>query len=78
MGGDMAAPHHHHHGNCGCDHSSQEPALLYSLYQKIDIENVRCYNEHQMGAGKTIFKPWEERLDLTKVGDFKNNIIFCL
>ena len=60
---------HHHHGHGGCDHSHEDPvdpALVYSLYQKIDINRVQCYNEHEEGAGAKVFKPWEDRLDTTK------------
>ena len=39
----------------------------YSLYKKIDIEKVQCLNESEEGAGKFVFKPWDERLDRTKV-----------
>ena len=62
--------HGHHHCRGGCDHShdeSEDPALVYGLYEKIDTERVQCFNEHEEGAGKRVFKPWEERLDTTKV-----------
>ena len=39
----------------------------YSLYQKIDTEKLQCLNESEEGAGRTIFKPWDERFDKTKV-----------
>jgi hypothetical protein len=67
----MADGHHHHHhgGHCGCGHAQEDHALSYSLYTKIDIENVKCYNEHVSGAGKTVFKPWDNRLDTTMYVD---------
>lgn len=40
---------------------------MCSLYQKIDTENLQCLNEAEDGSGKTVFKPWDERLDKTKV-----------
>ena len=40
---------------------------IYSLYQKIDMENMQCLNEAEEGSGKTVFKPWNERLDKEKV-----------
>ena len=40
---------------------------MYSLYQKIDTEKLQCLNEAEEGSGKTVFKPWDERLDRTKV-----------
>lgn len=54
---------HDGHGH-GHDHSSEaELGLQYSLYQKIDLEHVVCLNESVDGSGKTVFKPWNERLD---------------
>ena len=38
-----------------------------SLYQKIDTEKLECLNESEEGAGKTVFKAWEDRLDRDKV-----------
>ena len=61
---------HGHHCQCGCDHSHDDigdPAVSYGLYQKIDLERVQCFNEHEEGAGRRVFKPWDERLDVTKV-----------
>lgn len=48
---------------------SADPAVLYSLYQKIDTEKVQCLNESVDGSGKTVFKPWEDRLDISKFVD---------
>ena len=63
--------HQHGHG-CGCNHGSaglqgEELGLQYSLYQKIDLENVTCLNEAVEHSGKLVFKPWEDRKDLAKV-----------
>lgn len=61
---------HHHHGAGGCEHSHThegDPAVAYSLYQKIDVIHVQCFNESEEGAGKKVFKPWEERLDKSEV-----------
>lgn len=64
----MAGHHHHHHGHCDHSHEDKEdPALVYGLYQKIDLQRVQCFNEHEEGAGRRVFKPWDERLDVTKV-----------
>lgn len=59
------AHHHHHHCCHGGDHShgEEDPAVLYSLYKRIDLLNVQCYNESEEGAGRGVFKPWEERLN---------------
>jgi hypothetical protein len=58
------------HG-CGGDHNhmddSPEMGVEYSLYTKIDKENLTCLNEAVDGAAKTIFKPWHERLNLETV-----------
>ena len=61
--------HHHHHGH-SCDHAHGDPgdlSLAYSLYQKIDLINVKCLNESEEDSGKKVFKPWEERLDTKMV-----------
>ncbi|XP_060517825.1 PITH domain-containing protein GA19395 [Cylas formicarius] len=54
-------------GHCGedCAHKHEDPekGVLYSLYTKIIIDNLECLNESVEGAGKTVFKPWIERLD---------------
>lgn len=59
---------HGHNCNATCDHSHDDPAgdtmgIAYSLYSKINLEGVECLNEAVDGSGKTIFKPWNERLD---------------
>ncbi|XP_056631326.1 PITH domain-containing protein GA19395 [Diorhabda sublineata] len=55
------------HGKCCGDSShhleSDEIGIHYSLYNKIDKENLECLNETTEGSGKTVFKPWEERLN---------------
>ena len=38
-----------------------------SLYKKIDVERVLCWNEAEDGMGKTVFKPWEDRMNRDKV-----------
>ncbi|CAH0556744.1 unnamed protein product [Brassicogethes aeneus] len=55
------------HGNCNGDHNHQhdnpEMGIEYSLYSKINTENLECLNEAVEGSGKTVFKPWEDRLN---------------
>lgn len=63
--------HGHSHGSGGCDgdrdhDDTPEMGLQYSLYSKIDINNLECLNESVEGSGKDIFKPWEERLSFDK------------
>ncbi|XP_027231223.2 PITH domain-containing protein GA19395 [Penaeus vannamei] len=58
---------HSGHGSCeGHDHTPAELGVAYSLYTRIDIDNVECLNEAVEDSGKTVFKPWEERLDREK------------
>ncbi|CAG0886468.1 unnamed protein product [Darwinula stevensoni] len=57
------------HDGC-CDGESHtkniDLGFKYSLYMRIDKENVECLNESVEGAGKKIFKAWEERKDNSK------------
>ncbi|XP_037812228.1 PITH domain-containing protein GA19395 [Lucilia sericata] len=67
----MPHGHSHDHGH-GCGHEATdvdhalEMGIEYSLYQKIDMENLECLNEESEGSGKKVFKPYEKRLDLTE------------
>lgn len=69
-GGDGHGHGHDHggHGSCGDghDHPPAELGVAYSLYTRIDTENVECLNEAIDGSGKTVFKPWEDRLTREK------------
>lgn len=66
-------PNDHHHHGAGCEHEStdsdhsNEIGIQYSLYKKIDMENLECLNETTDGSGKLVFKPYEERLNFDKV-----------
>ncbi|BET02691.1 unnamed protein product [Nesidiocoris tenuis] len=65
----MSGHGHSHQGGCDGDQShddTPEMGLQYSLYSKIDIDNVECLNETVEDSGKTIFKPWEDRLNVEK------------
>lgn len=59
-------PQHHCDGEHNHD-DSPEMGIQYSLYEKIDKENLQCLNEATEGSGKNIFKPWENRLDFSLV-----------
>lgn len=65
------AGHGHGHSHGCCAHGDEGPgadlASEYSLYLKINLEQVQCLNEEQEGSGKLVFKPWNERLDTEKV-----------
>ncbi|XP_044752305.1 PITH domain-containing protein GA19395 [Coccinella septempunctata] len=65
-------PPHGGHGSTCCEGDShknetQEMGVEYSLYTKINKDNLECLNEECEGSGKTIFKPWEERLNFDTV-----------
>ena len=58
---------HHVHGK-GCCHDHDhgevdEMTFGTSLYQYIDRKNIKCLNESEPGAGKKIFKLYDDRLD---------------
>ncbi|XP_055640642.1 PITH domain-containing protein GA19395 [Toxorhynchites rutilus septentrionalis] len=63
--------HNHSHGH-GCAHEALgiedelEMGIQYSLYAKIDMMNVECLNEETEGSGKTVFKPYDQRMDFSK------------
>ncbi|KAI8611680.1 galactose-binding domain-like protein [Chytriomyces sp. MP71] len=67
---------HSHDGSCGHeahdhdhehDHDSPDRGGEFTLFQFIDVEHVRAYNEAVDGSAKTIFKAWDQRLDETQV-----------
>lgn len=67
-------PHDHNHQHVeGCAHEStdsdylKEIGIQYSLFKKIDVDNLECLNETVDGSAKFIFKPYEERLNFDKV-----------
>lgn len=63
-------PGHGH--SCDGDHDHDETpemGLQYSLYSKIDKDNLQCLNEVTENSGKTVFKPWEERLNFNTVSE---------
>lgn len=67
-------PHDHDHdGNGACGHGVdhadhlKELGIQYSLYTKIDIDNLECLNESAEGSAKLVFKPYEERLNFDTV-----------
>jgi hypothetical protein len=63
---------HNHGPGCGCDHgqaglAGEEFGVHYSLYQKIDLENVDCLNEEVENSGRLVFKAWENRKNRDEV-----------
>lgn len=74
-------PHeHHHHGDCGHESSEsdylKEIGIQYSLYTKIDTENLECLNEAVDGSAKLVFKPYEDRLNFDKVSSNSSSNTF--
>lgn len=73
----MPHDHNHDHGH-GCAHEATdldnalEMGIQYSLFKKIDLDNLECLNEESEGSGKNVFKPYEHRLDFTKVNSGLN------
>lgn len=71
--------HGHSHG-CGGhddhDHDNPDRGALFSLYTKIDTERLECLNEVTDGSGKLVFKPWDERLDFSKVITLPHSFVF--
>lgn len=63
--------HGHSHGAGGCcDHDpdvSEDMSAAFNLFQKVDLNNTDCLNEITEGSGRTVFKPWSERNDKSKV-----------
>ncbi|XP_071964313.1 PITH domain-containing protein 1-like [Antedon mediterranea] len=57
------------HGSCADEHSHDdgpERGMQFTLFTKIDKDNVECLNEVDDGSGKLVFKPWNERLNKEK------------
>ncbi|XP_037085189.1 PITH domain-containing protein GA19395-like [Pollicipes pollicipes] len=68
----MGGHDHHHGGDCEHENNGIDPSemgIMYSLYQKIDIDHVVCLNEEEEDSGKHVFKAWEDRLDKEKFVD---------
>merc|ERR1712080_52676 len=55
------------HGHGEHDHTKiSELGSIYTLYQKIDMENIECLNETVENSACTVFKSWDERCDTSK------------
>ncbi|XP_050320265.1 PITH domain-containing protein GA19395 [Bactrocera neohumeralis] len=64
----MPHGHSHNHGqDCGHEATDVDHALEmgieYSLFKKIDMDNLECLNEELEGSGKKVFKAYENRLN---------------
>jgi hypothetical protein len=64
----MAHNHvHGHHCECSQETKTDDLAVLYNLYSRIDLHNLECLNESIENSGKSVFRPWDERLDSDRV-----------
>ncbi|KAH7030417.1 galactose-binding domain-like protein [Linnemannia elongata] len=74
--------HSHGHGHDDHDHDhdeSPDSGLVHeSLYQRIDHDNVTCLNEAEPNSGRSVLKPWHEKMDDTKFveSDADEQLIF--
>ncbi|KAF9955857.1 PITH domain-containing protein 1 [Mortierella alpina] len=74
--------HSHGHGHDHHDHDHDESPdtdLVHeSLHQKIDHDNVQCLNESEPNTGRSVLKPWHEKMDDTKFveSDADEQLIF--
>eukprot|EP01006_Ploeotia_vitrea_P003921 TRINITY_DN113507_c0_g1_i1.p1 TRINITY_DN113507_c0_g1~~TRINITY_DN113507_c0_g1_i1.p1 ORF type:complete len:227 (-),score=34.74 TRINITY_DN113507_c0_g1_i1:163-819(-) len=63
-------PHRCAHEACDHDHTQtpeiERQSAQSSLYEFIDVTKVRALNESVPDACKTVFKPYQDRLDTTK------------
>ena len=70
--------HHCHGESCEHDHEDlPEAGDQFLLYSRIDRDNVRCLNEAEPDSGKTVIKPWNERMDNGKVIEY-THVVFNL
>lgn len=64
-------PHSHDHGG-ECSHEAvdidnpNEMGIQYSLFSKINMDNLECLNEVAEGSGRSVFRSYENRLDFTQ------------
>ncbi len=62
---------HDHHGHAGHDHDHDhdgpDRGAEFSLFKHIDLPNVQCLNEQRDGMIQSVFKPWTDRFDRSKV-----------
>ncbi|XP_062507402.1 PITH domain-containing protein 1-like [Corticium candelabrum] len=59
--GSSCGAHHHEH-----EHEPFERGREYSLFAKINKEQLDCLNESEEGSAAGVFKPWDDRLDTDK------------
>jgi hypothetical protein len=57
----------HHCNKEQCDHQEVNNGDEWSLYTKIDLQNLQCLNEEVDGSSKSVFRPWSDRLSRAHV-----------
>jgi hypothetical protein len=50
-----------------CDHQEVKNGDEWSLFTKIDFQNLQCLNEEIDGSCKHVFRAWDDRLAKEKV-----------
>eukprot|EP00053_Salpingoeca_punica_P009048 m.80848 g.80848 ORF g.80848 m.80848 type:complete len:227 (-) comp14860_c6_seq2:777-1457(-) len=75
--GGGSGEHGHDHDH---DHDPAERGEEATLFPYIDMPKVRCMNEHEVDAGKRVFRPWTDRLDRTKFvhSDVDEQLLFFI
>jgi hypothetical protein len=69
----------HNCNRSGCDHQpSDQDSLSCSLFSKIDLDNVKCFNEDQDGSCRKVFRSWDDRLNrsYTVKSDIDQDLLF--
>ncbi|KAI8637489.1 galactose-binding domain-like protein [Parasitella parasitica] len=72
---------HCHDEHCEHDHDDlPESGEQFLLYSKIDLDNVRCLNESELDSGKSVIRPWNQRLEDSKFveSDVDEQLIFFI
>nr|AEE63625.1 unknown [Dendroctonus ponderosae] len=72
------APHNKCCGDATHNHDEAERGIQYSLYTKINTNDLECLNEMVRDSGKTVFKAWENRLnrDMFVQSDMDEELLF--
>ena len=50
-----------------CDHQEVKNGDEWSLFTKIDFQNLQCLNEEIDGSCKHVFRAWDDRLSKEEV-----------
>jgi hypothetical protein len=71
-------PFEHNCNKCTCDHEPTNESVEWSIFSRIDTDNLQCLNEAVDESCKKIFRPWEERLskDYVVKSDVDQELLF--